>query len=200
MSFAAVILTPLVLLLPMASAIEAVHDQPFESVAPAPWSESKARVQIAAERPEFPLLEPWALQFLAHKPEPGEARQVRIEQRMTIRVSPRPAPVRRDMFVGIPQEAGSSRFIERQMGECVSVSDISGVRTEGGRRLILFMRDGRVISAELENACHARHFYSGFYLTRSSDGQLCVDRDSLHSRSGLACKLSRLRQFIVVRD
>ena len=49
---------------------------------------------------------------------------------------------------------------------------------------------------ELERACSARDYYSGFYVQRTSDGQICVDRDTLQSRTGASCKLSRLRELV----
>jgi hypothetical protein len=58
------------------------------------------------------------------------------------------------------------------------------------------MRDRRVVSASLERSCSARDYYSGFYVERNSDGQICVRRDSLLSRSGANCKLTRLRQLV----
>jgi hypothetical protein len=57
-----------------------------------------------------------------------------------------------------------------------------------------------MLSAELEKACRARDFYSGFYVDRNADGQLCVDRDRLHSRSGSDCSVSRLRELVPADD
>ena len=85
---------------------------------------------------------------------------------------------------------------EREMGRCLPVAGIAGVQVGQGNRLILFMRDRRVISAALERACSARDYYSGFYVERSNDGQICVRRDSLLSRSGANCKLTRLHQLV----
>jgi hypothetical protein len=48
----------------------------------------------------------------------------------------------------------------------------------------------------LNRACRARDFYSGFYVERASDGRICVDRDTLLSRSGANCKLTRIRQLV----
>ena len=86
------------------------------------------------------------------------------------------------------------------MGKCLSVSAISGVQPNGGNRLLLFMRDERIVSAELERACRARDFYSGFYLSQNNDGKLCVGRDQLQSRSGVNCKLSSLRRLVESDD
>lgn len=134
-------------------------------------------------------------------PADGQVRdQVRIEQRMTIRITPRPGASRPDMLFYLPDDEVGPRFIERKVGKCLAVSGIAGVQAGGASKLILFMRDQRIVSASLERACRARDFYSGFYLARSNDGQLCVDRDMLLSRSGANCKLTRLRQLIEVEE
>lgn len=127
---------------------------------------------------------------------PDTAYQVRIEQRMTIRIAPRPMPMVPNMLADLPEREVGPRFSEHKMGKCVTVSRIAGVQTGGVSRLILFMRDQSIVSAQLERACRARDFYSGFYVERSNDGQICVDRDTLLSRSGANCKLTRLRQLV----
>lgn len=126
--------------------------------------------------------------------------QVRIEQRMTIRISPRRVPVQPDMLVDALDPESRPRFEERRMGRCLPVSGIAGVQVSGGNRLILFMRDHSLVSATLERVCSARDFYSGFYLERSSDGQLCVDRETLLSRSGMKCKVTRIRRLVEQDD
>jgi hypothetical protein len=129
--------------------------------------------------------------------EPDSAWQVHIEQRMTIRIAPRAAmPVQRDMFVAPPPKSIGPRFSERKIGNCLPIAAIAGVEPNGPNNLILFLRDRRMINARLERSCLARSFYSGFYLSHSSDGNICVDRDTLLSRSGTACKLSRIRQLV----
>ena len=74
----------------------------------------------------------------------------------------------------------------------------AGVQIDADDRLLLFMRDRRLIGASLEKACSARDCYSGFYVDRGGDGKLCVDRDMLHSRSGSACTVRKLRELIAV--
>ncbi len=125
---------------------------------------------------------------------PVNQQQVRIEQRITIRVAPRTV-MATPLVAEIDSEA-SPRFDERKMGKCVAVSGIAGVQIGGDDKLMLFMRDQRIVSATLEKACSARDFYSGFYIERSADGMLCVDRDKLQSRTGANCSLRRLRQLI----
>lgn len=125
--------------------------------------------------------------------------QVNIQRRVIIRVSPRPAPLpvrRSSMMSELPAQGVPSRMVERPMGKCVDIGDISGVQPDRGGRLMLFMRDQRIIAAELEKACSARDFYSGFYIDKNDDGRLCVSRDRLQSRSGAKCQLSRMRRLV----
>ena len=129
---------------------------------------------------------------------PESAEQVRIEQGLIIRITPL-GPTR-EMLADLPQAPLATRFRERKVGKCVPVAAIAGVQIGGDDRLMLFMRDQRMIGASLEKACRARDFYSGFYLERNGDGQLCVDRDMIHSRSGMSCSLSRLRQLVAIDE
>lgn len=123
------------------------------------------------------------------------ANQVRIERQITIRISPRGAAPRPPMFE-MPDRARPPRIAEHRMGKCLPIGGIAGVQVGQDNRLTLFMRDRRTISLGLEKSCRAQDFYSGFYVERSPDGQLCVDRDRLQSRSGANCALTRLRQLI----
>lgn len=128
------------------------------------------------------------------------AEQVRIEQRVIVRIGP-PGPALRQSIVSetaLPPAA--PRLIERKMGKCLPVAGIAAVQPDAGSRLLLLMRDRRLISANLEKACRARDFYSGFYLERSGDGMLCVERDKLHSRAGANCEIARLRQLVSAED
>jgi len=125
-----------------------------------------------------------------------DAEQVRIEQRIIIRIAPQRSLPRRNLMMDLPHRAVAPKLAERKMGDCIGVSNIAGVQVDGDDRLLLFLRDRRMVSARLERSCRARDFYSGFYLRNSNDGRLCVDRDALQSRSGANCKLSRIRQLV----
>ena len=67
-------------------------------------------------------------------------------------------------------------------------------------RLILFMRDRRLVSAALEKTCSPRDFYSGFYVERTEDGLFCTGRDVLKSRTGATCGVRRFANLIAVKD
>ena len=131
----------------------------------------------------------------------GQAwRQFRIEQRVIIRISPQPEANRNSLLAQLPARGLTTRFEEREMERCLPVNRISGVQTGNGNRLLLFLNDNRIVSVNLERACRAREFYSGFYVEKSEDGQICVDRDELQSRSGARCEVERMRQLVAVND
>ncbi|MGB3711801.1 MAG: hypothetical protein WA985_08940 [Erythrobacter sp.] len=127
-------------------------------------------------------------------------RQVRIERRITIRISPAREGSANPLLSRLPPRALTTRFEERKMADCLAVGRIAGVQTGNGNRLLLFLDDERIISLNLERSCRARDFYSGFYVERSEDGKLCVRRDRLHSRSGAKCEIERMRQLVAVED
>ena len=127
-------------------------------------------------------------------------RQVRIEQRVIIRISPRREGNRNPLLAQLPQRGLTTRYEEGDSERCVPVNRISAVQTGNGNRLLLFLNDRRILSLNLERACRARDFYSGFYIERNEDGQLCVDRDLLQSRSGARCEVEGMRQLVAVND
>ena len=135
--------------------------------------------------------------------EPPPLGQVRIEQRMVIRISPGTAQAREQMMADLRSEGRTvTRYEqERLRGGCVAISGIAAVQPWAEQnRLLLFMRDRRVLSASLERACNARDYYSGFYVERNEDGQLCARRDLLQSRAGASCKVAQLHRLVAVRD
>ncbi len=128
----------------------------------------------------------------SHNPE-----QVRIEQHFSIRIAPGGPVMPPDMMDDLMDER-PERFEEKPMGKCFATGAVLGVQSAEGNRLLLFMRDQHIISAVLEKACRARDFYSGFYVERSPDGQICAERDKLQARSGANCRILRLRSLIAL--
>lgn len=138
--------------------------------------------------------------------------QVRIEQRVIIRVTPRDAgrdavapqimplqPMQPVLQPMVPQPRSSPiRFRERKAGKCMPALGISAVQPLTDGRLMFYMRDHRMLAAGLEKACSARDFYLGFYMSKTPDGQLCVGRDQIHSRAGTTCKLKDVREYVAV--
>jgi hypothetical protein len=153
--------------------------------------------------PALGLVEaPSAVHMPANSMQPMDAEQVSIQQRVTIRVSPRPAPMAMDamMFENELDSSRGPRFIERKMGKCLDIDAIAGVQAIDNSRLLLILRDRRMVSAKLEKGCQGREFYSGFIVARNADAQICVGRDKLQSRSGMGCQVSGFRQLVPVGD
>jgi hypothetical protein len=183
------LLAPLLVLLPAAGTVEP---------APLPVSEREVTIRLTVaggpiSRPESPSVLP--IQPLADAARIDLPQQVSIEQRVTIRVSPRQAPMPAMMFEADSGSSGA-RFIERKYGKCLPMSGIVGVQPVSGRKLLLIMRDERMFTAELEKGCQARDFYSGFLVAKSSDGMICKERDKLRARSGATCEVNGFRQII----
>lgn len=131
---------------------------------------------------------------------PRDGNQVRIERRVIIRISPG-APDARALALAASQERAAQReFEEVDHGDCVKVERIAGVQPTQDNRLLLFMRDRQVLAASLERSCTARSFYSGFYVERSEDGELCISRDRLQSRAGASCQIDELHRIVAVGE
>ena len=130
------------------------------------------------------------------------AQQVSIQQRITIRINPRAAPMPNvATLVAESADAGAEpRFIERKSGKCLPLAAIGGVQALSDNRLLLMLRDNRLFTARLAKGCQAREFYSGFIVKRNVDGQVCIGRDELLSRSGTSCQVSGFRQLIPAGD
>ena len=126
------------------------------------------------------------------------AQQVSIEQRITIRINPRAAPMPNvATLVAESADTGAEpRFIERKASKCLPLGAIGGVQPLSDNRLLLMLRDNRMFTARLAKGCHAREFYSGFIVKRNADGQVCIGRDEFLSRSGASCQVSGFRQLI----
>ncbi|MBC2670345.1 hypothetical protein ACFOON_14490 [Novosphingobium piscinae] len=202
---AASLLAPLLALLPVAVGTDA-ESAGIDQAAPSPGGEA---AQLVGESEPPRPADRASLGFadvVRQQREAERAQQVRIEQRVIIRITPGPVsrpgvPFARDPRRGLFAEFAerqAPRFIERRTGQCVPVGGIAGVQADGPSRLILFMRDQRIISAALEKGCNARDYYSGFLVERTSDGMICAARDKLLSRTGANCSLGKLRQLVEI--
>lgn len=122
------------------------------------------------------------------------AAQVRIEQQLIIRITP--GGPGREAPPPLPPPPVAVHLRERKIGGCVPVGAILGVRPESTSRLILFTRDRRLVGADLAKSCNARDFYLGFYMSPTTDGQLCEGRDTIHSRAGATCSVLQVRELV----
>lgn len=183
---------PLTLLLPLVAEAADVSGDGQQSAISAPQCE------VAAAEDE--VVEPTAINPLSALRQSSIVRQVRIEQRVVVRIAPQSATSRRNLLADLPQRAVAPQFEEGGKEKCVALDGIAGVQTGSGNRLVLFLRDRRMISVNLEKSCRARDFYSGFYVEKNKDGRLCVERDKLQSRTGARCEVDTMRELVEVRD
>jgi len=182
-------LTPLALLLP------AVPAGLPHSLAP---SDEAVRVAPEDEKSAhgFAIGPTTPLRLLEDARRPPVENQVRIEQRVIIRIAPSSQQRMQRSLAEL--NARADRFEEVRLRECIPINMIAAVAPQENR-LLLFMRDRRILSAALERACNPEDFYSGFYIERQ-DGQLCEQRDRLQSRAGASCRVTRLNRLVAMRD
>ncbi|GAB5483053.1 hypothetical protein [Sphingorhabdus sp. EL138] len=121
--------------------------------------------------------------------------QVRIEKRVIIRV-PRRRARRSNPVADFSRRSAPVTYKEQKIGKCLPMDNILGVQRFGERYLDLVTKDRQQIRARLKKKCQARSFYSGFYMEKSGDGKICVDRDILHSRTGTKCEIDKFRLLV----
>lgn len=124
-------------------------------------------------------------------------RQVRIEQRLIIRITPgfgRDMPPPPPQMMPPPPVQG--RPVRKQHGAaCMPLGMIASIQpSRTDSQIMLILRDRRQVLADLEKTCSARDFYVGFYVERTEDGMLCTRRDPIHSRAGATCMITHLQE------
>lgn len=116
--------------------------------------------------------------------------QFRIDQGIVIRI---PSTKRASSLQSTP--AATIRWTENKAPRCQSLSSLAMTVGANGDSLDIQLRDGTFIRAKFDDDCPADDFYSGFYVERPVDGQLCAGRDVLHSRSGSRCKIEGFKSL-----
>lgn len=132
--------------------------------------------------------------------QPQVNNQVRIEQRVVIRIGPAGPLARTQMMADLPRRPLRTRFEEEDHGSCIAAEDVIGVQPTNDNRLLFYTNGNQILAAALEDGCTARAFYSGFYIERSDDGRLCVSRDRLQSRAGASCAVTDFTRLVAVAD
>jgi len=190
-SLVALLLAPLALLLPATAGQRAAPVADIQREGP----QSRPPLGLAGNRA---LTDP--LRALSPDRLDEPTFQVRIEQRVIIRISPGTPATRDQMMATLPRRAIRDTYQEERFKGCVPISTIVGVQPGPNNRLLLFMSDRRVLTVALDRSCNARDFYSGFYIERNEDGRLCGGRDHLQSRAGASCAVEVLNRLVAVRD
>lgn len=128
-------------------------------------------------------------------PEVRPSQQVRIEQRVIIRIGPSSGTAR-PASLAEGSTSAPFRIVERPLQGCIPVAAIAGVAAERGDRLRLYMRNRQLLTLRFDKSCQTEAFYSGFYVEQNGDGMLCPARDVLHSRSGVRCSVGRINRLV----
>jgi len=113
--------------------------------------------------------------------------QVQIQRSTIVRVPPaappsRPAPV--------------IKWKEKGAPNCIEWSSMAAAMVSSPTTIDLVVRGGTRYRVKLEKSCQAIDFYSGFYVKATTDGRVCEDRDSIHSRSGGECLIDKYKTLV----
>ena len=140
MSLVTALLAPLALLLPAAGALEPLSSGSDHSLATALRAEEQPNRLALPVEAMLPALDPAdsvIFQTIAQTFQIESRNQVRIEQRVTIRITPRASAPQPQMLVELPTRPLPQRLVERDFGSCLSIAGIAGVEVSNTNRLIL---------------------------------------------------------------
>ena len=126
------------------------------------------------------------------RPRAAQGGSVVVRQQIIIQV---PAGIRRVA----PAGQTLIRWQEGRGPRCVPAGRIVGAARMGQESVDFIFRDNSRIRARLEGRCPALDFYRSFYVNATEDGQICADRDAIHSRSGGACQIDQFRTLRAAR-
>ena len=113
--------------------------------------------------------------------------QVQIQRNSIVRVPPANPPLRNTPII---------RWKEKGAPACIKWSNLAAAMVSSPTTIDLIVKGGTRYRVKLEKSCQAIDFYSGFYVKATKDGQVCEDRDSIHSRSGGECVRDKLRTLV----
>ena len=113
--------------------------------------------------------------------------QIRIERNSIVRVPPAAPP---------SQLPAPIRWKEKGAPNCIKWSSMAAAMVSSPTTIDLIVRGGTRYRVKLEKSCQAIDFYSGFYVKATKDGQVCEDRDSIHSRSGGECAIGKFKTLV----
>jgi hypothetical protein len=126
-----------------------------------------------------------------------------VQQTIIIRVPPQSQPTN---FNASTQKGGNRKstppqqieWKDRKAPKCLPMRNVVAVQVTRKDSIDLITRERQRLRAQLDGRCRGQDFYSGFYMERSKDGQLCEDRDILQTRSGLKCEVDKFRLMVPV--
>lgn len=112
--------------------------------------------------------------------------QLRIQRTTIIRVP----PAKPTALISEP-----IRWKEKGGPDCIKWSAIAGAMISSPTSLDVIIRGGKRYRVKLNKSCQAAEFYADFYVKATSDGQICQSRDSIYSRSGGECGISKFKRL-----
>jgi hypothetical protein len=115
--------------------------------------------------------------------------QVIIRERLIVRVPARVAPA-------VPPRI---KWKEKKAARCLPMNGVAGAAVVEEDSVDLILKGGQRVRAQFESSCPALDYYSGFYILPSEDGRICADRDSIHTRAGGECQITRFRTLVPER-
>lgn len=110
--------------------------------------------------------------------------QIRIQRSTIVRVPPAAPPPR------------PVKWKEKGGPNCLRFTAMAGALVSSPTTIDLILRGGTRYRVKLEKSCQAIDFYSGFYVKQTKDGQICEDRDMIHSRSGGECGIDNFKMLV----
>lgn len=124
---------------------------------------------------------------------PGFEGQMLFHQHIVIRIPRMPAP--RTMAMPEPP-LPSADFHEKDGPQCVASEDLIAATIPTDDRVDVMMRGGERLRIRLDKKCRTLDYYTGFYVTAGHDGQVCAKRDSIRTRSGDECGITKFRRLV----
>jgi len=106
-----------------------------------------------------------------------------IQDEVILRVPVQPRPLMPEI-----------EWVEKKGPKCIPAKSIRGAMLSGREHVDFVLYDRTRLRARLSEDCPALDFYNGFYLT-PDDGQVCIKRDTIHSRMGSSCRIERFRRL-----
>jgi hypothetical protein len=113
--------------------------------------------------------------------------QIQIQRTTIVRVPPAPTAI---------VSLTPTRWKEKHAPNCVKWSTMAAAMISGPTTIDLIVKGGTRYRVKLEKSCSSIDFYSGFYVKATADGEVCKDRDSIHSRSGGECVIDTFKTLV----
>ena len=123
-----------------------------------------------------------------------ERAHLTFHERITIRIHSSARPASSTAALTQPL-----RWAEKKGPKCITANQLGGAIVGATDSVDIVLKGGARVRAKLNGECAGLGFYGGFYLKPSFDGQVCAGRDSIRTRSGDACTISRFRSLVAKR-